>query len=130
MKALTSREIRHKLELMVLIIFLTRVISMIPVPGVDATIFKQWMAANSNDALNLFSAFTGGSFENFSMFALGITPLITAQIIIQLLTSVLQPLSKLPEKRRTWTEGIKKNHKHCCCYPCSCSELLYGNRIQ
>ena len=34
MKALTSREIRHKLELMVLIIFLTRVISMIPVPGV------------------------------------------------------------------------------------------------
>ena len=58
MKALTSREIRHKLELMVLIIFLTRVISMIPVPGVDATIFKQWMAANSNDALNLFSAFT------------------------------------------------------------------------
>ena len=59
MKALTSREIRHKLELMVLIIFLTRVISMIPVPGVDATIFKQWVAANSNDALNLFSAFTG-----------------------------------------------------------------------
>lgn len=108
MKALTSREIRHKLELMVLIIFLTRVISMIPVPGVDATIFKQWMAANSNDALNLFSAFTGGSFENFSMFALGITPLITAQIIIQLLTSVLQPLSKLQKKGEHGQKVLKR----------------------
>lgn len=108
MKALTSREIRHKLELMVLIIFLTRVISMIPVPGVDATIFKQWMAANSNDALNLFSAFTGGSFENFSMFALGITPLITAQIIIQLLTSVIKPLSKLQKKGEHGQKVLKR----------------------
>ena len=78
-QALTTREIRRKLELMVFVIFITRVISMIPVPGIDASVFKQWMAVNSNDALNLFSAFTGGSFENFSMFALGITPLITAQ---------------------------------------------------
>lgn len=73
-QALTTRDIRRKLEIIVGIIFLTRVISMIPVPGVDASVFKQWMASNSNDALNLFSAFTGGSFENFSMFALGITP--------------------------------------------------------
>lgn len=66
-QALTTRDIRRKLEIIVGIIFLTRVISMIPVPGVDASVFKQWMASNSNDALNLFSAFTGGSFENFSM---------------------------------------------------------------
>ena len=72
-QALTTREIRRKLELMMFVIFITRVISMIPVPGIDASVFKQLMAVNSNDALNLFSAFTGGSFENFSMFALGIT---------------------------------------------------------
>ena len=94
-QALTTREIRRKLELMVFVIFITRVISMIPVPGIDASVFKQWMAVNSNDALNLFSAFTGGSFENFSMFALGITPLITAQIVVQLLGSVIPSLGKL-----------------------------------
>lgn len=97
-QALTTREIRRKLEWMVGIIFLTRVISMFPIPGVDVSVFKQWMATHSNDALNLFSTFTGGSFENFSVFALGITPLITAQIIIQLLTGVIPSLSKLQKK--------------------------------
>lgn len=81
---------------------------MIPVPGVNALMFKQWMAANSNDALNLFSAFTGGAFENFSMFALGITPLITAQIIIQLLTSVVKPLSKLQKKGEHGQKVLKR----------------------
>ena len=108
MKSLTTREVRHKLELMAFIIFLTRAISMIPVPGVNALMFKQWMAANSNDALNLFSAFTGGAFENFSMFALGITPLITAQIIIQLLTSVVKPLSKLLKKGEHGQKVLKR----------------------
>ena len=108
MKSLTTREVRHKLELMAFIIFLTRAISMIPVPGVNALMFKQWMAANSNDALNLFSAFTGGAFENFSMFALGITPLITAQIIIQLLTSVVKPLSKLQKKGEHGQKVLKR----------------------
>ena len=41
MKSLTTREVRHKLELMAFIIFLTRAISMIPVPGVNALMFKQ-----------------------------------------------------------------------------------------
>ena len=108
MKSLTTREVRHKLELMAFIIFLTRAISMIPVPGVNALMFKQWMAANSNDALNLFSAFTGGAFENFSMFALGITPLITAQIKIQLLTSVVKPLSKLQKKGEHGQKVLKR----------------------
>ena len=107
-EALTTREIRRKLELIVIIIFITRMISMIPVPGIDATMYKQWMEANANDMTNLFSAFTGGSFENFSMFALGITPLITAQIIIQLLGSVIKPLSKLQKKGEHGQKVTKK----------------------
>lgn len=107
-QALTTREIRRKLELMVFVIFITRVISMIPVPGIDASVFKQWMAVNSNDALNLFSAFTGGSFENFSMFALGITPLITAQIVVQLLGSVIPSLGKLQKKGEHGQKVTKK----------------------
>lgn len=106
-QALTTRDIRRKLEWMVVIIFITRAISMIPVPGVDASVFKQWITANSNDVLNLFSTFTGGSFEHFSMFALGITPFITAQIIIQLMTGVITPLSKLQKKGEHGLKIIK-----------------------
>ena len=97
-QALTTREVRRKLELMILAVFLVRVCSMLPVPGVDASVFKKWISSNANDALNLFSAFTGGSFENFSIFALGITPLITAQIIIQLLGVVISPIGRLQKQ--------------------------------
>ena len=97
-QALTTREIRRKLEVMIWLVFLTRVMSMIPIPAIDASVFKQWMASSSNDALSLFSSFTGGSFENFSIFALGITPLITAQIVIQLLGVVIPSLSKLQKR--------------------------------
>ena len=97
-QALTTREVRRKLELMILAVFLVRVCSMLPVPGVDASVFKKWISSNANDALTLFSAFTGGSFENFSIFALGITPLITAQIIIQLLGVVISPIGRLQKQ--------------------------------
>lgn len=97
-QALTIREVRHKLMWMIGIIFLTRVISMIPVPGVDASVFKSYMQSNSNDALNLFSTLTGGSFENFSMFALGITPYITAQILVQLFAYFIKPIEKLQKR--------------------------------
>ena len=41
--------------------------------------------SNTGDAFNFFDAFTGGSFESMSVFALNITPYITSSIIIQLL---------------------------------------------
>lgn len=105
---LTTKEIRRKMEWMIFIIFIVRFISMIPVPGIDSSVFQQWMASQSNDALNLLSAFTGGSFERFSIFAIGITPLITAQIIVQLLMSVITPLSKLHKKGEHGQKIIKR----------------------
>lgn len=105
---LTTKEIRRKMEWIIFIIFIVRFISMIPVPGIDSSVFQQWMASQSNDALNLLSAFTGGSFERFSIFAIGITPLITAQIIVQLLMSVITPLSKLHKKGEHGQKIIKR----------------------
>lgn len=102
--------------------------------------FKQWMAVNSNDALNLFSAFTGGSFENFSMFALGITPLITAQIVVQLLGSVIPSLGKLQKrgehgqkvtKRITNIVGIVLAIVQSCCMAIGFNKggLINGNGV-
>lgn len=107
-QVLLTKEVRRKMEWMVFIVFITRFVSMIPVPGVDASMFRQWMATNTNDMLNLFSSFTGGSFEQFSMFALGITPLITAQIIIQLLAGIINPLEKLQKNGEHGQKVIKK----------------------
>ncbi len=61
--------------------------------------------SNAGDAFNFFDAFTGGSFESMSIFALNITPYITSSIIIQLLTIAIPALE---EMHRDGEEGRKK----------------------
>lgn len=92
--AFRIKDLRRKLLFTLLMIILVRVGSQIPVPGINTSYFKQWFAKNNDGAFIIFSAFTGGSFENFSIFALGITPYITASIIIQLLSVCIPALEQ------------------------------------
>ena len=76
------KEMRRKLLYLIWMIFVIRIGSQLPVPGVDSDFFKQWFESNTGDAFNFFDAFTGGSFTQMSIFALNITPYITSSIII------------------------------------------------
>ena len=79
--------------------------SELPTPGVDPTYIQNFFAENTGEAFNLFNAFTGGSFENMSVFALSITPYITSSIIMQLLTIAIP---QLEEMRKEGEDGRKK----------------------
>ncbi len=103
--AFRIKDIRNKLFFTILMIIVIRFGSQLPVPGVDREYFAQWFSSYSNDAFNFFSAFTGGSFENMSIFALSITPYITSSIIIQLLTIAIPALE---EMHRDGEDGRKK----------------------
>lgn len=76
--AFKVKDIRHRMLYVLLCLVIIRIGSQIPVPGVNNEYFKEWFSQNSGDAFNFFNAFTGGSFENFSILALSITPYITA----------------------------------------------------
>ena len=99
------KEMRRKLLYLIWMIFVIRIGSQLPVPGVDSDFFKQWFESNAGDAFNFFDAFTGGSFTQMSIFALNITPYITSSIIIQLLTIAIPALE---EMQRDGEEGRKK----------------------
>ena len=99
------KEMRRKLLYLLAMIFIIRIGSQLPIPGVDSSVFKQWFKSNTGDAFNFFDAFTGGSFESMSVFALNITPYITSSIIIQLLTIAIPALE---EMHRDGEEGRKK----------------------
>lgn len=86
---------RRKLFYVIGMIFVIRIGSQLPVPGVDSDVFRQWFQSNTGDAFNFFDAFTGGSFESMSIFALNITPYITSSIIIQLLTIAIPALEEM-----------------------------------
>jgi preprotein translocase subunit SecY len=104
-QALRVPEIRKRLFFTFLMLIVIRIGSQLPTPGVNSDYIKDFFANQSNDAFNFFDAFTGGSFSSMSVFALSITPYITASIIIQLLTIAIP---KLEEMQKEGEEGRKK----------------------
>ena len=86
-------------------LFVVRLGSQLPTPGVDSGFIQDFFANQSGETFNFFNAFTGGSFEQFSIFALSITPYITSSIIMQLLTIAIP---KLEEMQKEGEDGRKK----------------------
>lgn len=104
-KAFQIKDIRKKIGYTFLMLVVIRIGSQLPTPGVNGSYIKEFFAQNTGEAFNLFNAFTGGSFEQMSVFALSITPYITSSIIMQLLTIAI---SKLEEMHKDGESGRKK----------------------
>ena len=103
--AFKVKEIRTKILFTLAMMVVIRFGSQLPVPGTNRDFFALMFASQSGDVFNLFNAFTGGSFSNFSVLALSITPYITSSIIMQLLTIAIP---KLEEMQQDGEEGRKK----------------------
>ena len=91
-------DLRNKLLFTFGLILLYRVGVAIRVPGVDPLAIDQLKAGAQDGALGLFNLFSGGAFESFSIFALGIMPYITASIIMQVLGVVIPKLEELQQQ--------------------------------
>lgn len=70
----------------------------VPTPGVDSSAVMAFFQAQSAGIFGLFNTFTGGALSQFSVFALGIMPYISASIIFQLLTSAIPYLEALKKE--------------------------------
>ncbi|MCR5665913.1 MAG: preprotein translocase subunit SecY [Eubacterium sp.] len=103
--AFKVKDIRRRIIFTFLMLIVIRVGSQIPAPGINTELFTEWFSSQTNDAFNFFDAVTGGSFLDMSIFALNITPYITASIIMQLLTIAIP---KIEEMHRDGEEGRKK----------------------
>ncbi len=77
----------------------------VPTPGIDAQVLAKFFEGTEGTLLGMVSAFTGGSLERMTIFALGIMPYISASIIMQLLTVVFEPVEKLAKEGE---QGRKK----------------------
>ncbi len=70
----------------------------VPTPGVDGAAVLSFFEAQSRGIFGLFNTFSGGALSQFSVFALGIMPYISASIIFQLLTSAVPYLEALKKE--------------------------------
>ncbi len=108
--ALKTPEVRKKILYTLLLIVIFRLGCFITVPGVDTITLSNYMSGSSNGMAGLIDLISGGAFSRFSIFAMTISPYITASIVIQLLAMVIPSLERLTKEGGE--EGRKKINRY------------------
>jgi len=96
-------ELRKKITYTFVMLLVYRLLSVIPVPGMNLSVVGE--AINQFSILGFMNMMTGGSFSQMTIMAMGITPYINSSIILQLLTVAIPSLEKLAKEG---PEGRKK----------------------
>ena len=107
--ALKTPDVRKRLLYTLLLIVIFRLGCYITVPGVDTFALSEAFG-EANGMASLIDLISGGAFSRFSIFAMSISPYITASIVIQLLTMVIPSLERLAKEGGE--EGRKKMNKY------------------
>lgn len=94
--AFKVKDIRKRILLTLLLIVIYRLGCFIPIPGVNVDMVAQ--AAQQYDILGFLDLLTGSSFSQVTLFAMGISPYITASIILQLLTIAIPALERMSKE--------------------------------
>jgi len=103
--AISIPELKRRILFTLAMIFVFRIGSHVPTPGINALAMSNLIQSQAGGALGFLNLFTGGALESFSVFALGIMPYISTSIILQLLTAVVPYLERLQKEGE---QGRKK----------------------
>lgn len=99
-----NKSIIRRLLVVLAIIVLYRIGASIPAPGVGQDLGT--LAPDAGGALNLFNLFSGGPLTSASLFALGVTPFITAAIAMQLLESVIPGIKEAKRQGKAGADRV------------------------
>ncbi|MBT9501619.1 MAG: preprotein translocase subunit SecY [Burkholderiaceae bacterium] len=91
-------DLRRRLVFLLLALVVYRIGAHIPVPGIDPNQLQQLFKGQQGGILSLVNMFSGGALSRFAIFALGITPYISASIIMQLMSYVVPSLEALKKE--------------------------------
>lgn len=106
-----NKEIRGKILFTLAMLLIYRVGTAIPAPGVDSVALSEQISDNS--ILSMMNMLGGGALEQLSIFAMGVTPYITASIIVQLLSmDVIPALSEWAKSGQTGRQKIEKTTRY------------------
>jgi preprotein translocase subunit SecY len=104
-----ATELKKRLWFTVGALILFRLLSFVPVPGIDPVAMNALYQTQSGGILDVFNTFSGGALQRFSIVALGVMPYITASIVIQLGATLYGPWQQLRKEGET---GRKKLNQY------------------
>ena len=105
MNSWKSKDARNKILFTLMVIIVSRLGTLIPIPGVNTDYFK---AIFESSSLGFINTITGGSLSSLSIFALNISPYISASIVIQLMSVIFPKLEELQKDGEVGKRKIKK----------------------
>lgn len=94
-----SKELTNKIFITLGFLFAYRILSYVPVPGVNVDVISQFFDTNANNALGMVNMFSGDAVSRLSIISLGIMPYITASIIMELLAATFPTLAQMKKER-------------------------------
>ena len=106
------KDIRKKILYTLLIIILYRIGTYIVVPGINKIAFNEAVGTSTNGILSTINIIAGGAFKRFSIFAMTISPYITASIVLNLLQVVIPSLERLAKEGETGRQQLSKYTKY------------------
>lgn len=105
------KDIRKKILYTLLIIILFRIGTFVTVPGMDKEGFLSAVETSANGIMGTINIISGGAFNRFSIFAMTISPYITASIVLNLLQTVIPSLEKLKDEGEVGRQKLAKYTK-------------------
>jgi preprotein translocase subunit SecY len=127
------QELRQRILFTLGVIFLCRLISSIPMAGVDFSMISNYLQESAGQGvgfLDLFNLFSGGAVENCAIGALGIMPYISASIIIQLMTAVVPALEKLAREGEAGRAKITQYTRYLTVGLCAFQAFLIARALE
>ena len=108
--ALALPDLRKRIIFTILMLVIYRLVSNIPVPGVNMQAWLNFVSGGSTQSglLGVLNLLSGGAVQNFSVMAMGVYPYITASIIIQLLTPIIPQLEEMASEGESGRNRINK----------------------
>jgi len=85
-----------------------RLLSFVPLPGIDATRLSALFQTTQGGVLDFFNMFSGGSLQRMSLIAMGVMPYITASIVMQLATTMSPQLGALKKEGESGRKKINQ----------------------
>jgi len=104
-----ATELKKRLWFTIGALILFRLLSFVPVPGIDPVAMNALYQTQSGGILDVFNTFSGGALSRFSIVALGVMPYITASIVVQLGATLYGPWQALRKEGET---GRKKLNQY------------------
>ncbi|MBQ2736504.1 MAG: preprotein translocase subunit SecY [Clostridia bacterium] len=101
-------ELRKKLLITALILVLYRIGACLPVPFVNAEVFRAYMNNEGGTIFSFFNFLSGSSFSQSTLFALGVSPYITSSIVVQLLAVAFPKLAGVGEEGKKRMQALTR----------------------